>query len=158
MKKYIFIIGIIICSLFFYISTIGWWGYEKWKYRRSTSGNKTESVNRQVFVRNLKYLSNIELDSFNIYLEKGFRYGYLSSDNTRLINDSSFPFQIVFTENIGVNNINFYIINNKKADSLDDVTIYLRQDKLKDTLLIGIDKYTTKWDSIGYIKVWDDKK
>ena len=35
------------------------------------------------------------------------------------------------------------------------MNIYLKEPLLKDTLLVGIQKYTNKWDSIGYIKVWD---
>lgn len=145
--------GLIIINSFF-----GWYGYEKWKYRRSTIGDKKESVNRKVFIRDLQYFSNIKLENFQIYIEKGFKYGYFSEDDTRLIKESKFPFQVSFTESVGLNNINYYVVNKKKYDSIDGTTIFLKKEYLKDTIIVGIDKFTNKWDSIGYIKVWDKTK
>lgn len=157
-KGFIIIISLVvfICIILIYLSSaIGWYGYEKWKHRRSSFGNKTESIQRKVFVKELQYSSNVKLDSFNIYVEKGFKYGYHNENDTRLIEKGNFPYQISFTETVGLNIINYYVLNKEKYDSISGTTIYLKNKYLSDTLLIGINKYTTKWDSIGYIKVWD---
>lgn len=156
MKKYVSIFGVIIvCVVIYFLSTIGWWGYEKWKYRRTTFGNKTESVERKVFVKDLEYFSSIKLENFSVYIEKGFKYGYLGDYQTRLLENDKYPYQITFIDKMGLNNISFYIINKEKFKLLSSSSITLKDAYLRDTLLIGIDKYTKQWDSIGYIKVWD---
>ena len=151
------IIGILLFSIWF-SSAIGWYGYEKWKYRRSTFGNKDESIARKVFVKNLNYMSNTKLDSFDIYIEKGFKYGYHSSEDTRMLENDEMPFQVTFTDRVGLNNISYYIINKKAYDSITATTIYSKKPFLEDTLLIGIDRFNSmkqEWDSIGYIKVYN---
>nr|WP_294931129.1 hypothetical protein [uncultured Flavobacterium sp.] len=154
----VLILGVI-CFGYFALNLIfgGWYGYEKWKPRRSTFGNKKEAIERNVFVKDLQFKSSIPIDSFNVYIEKGFRYGYTSSNNTRIIEDN-WPFQVSFTTQKGINNVNFYIINANKFGSIDNLNVYIKQAKLNDTLLIGINKWNlSKWDSIGYIKVWDKR-
>lgn len=163
LRKNVFFAPVLILSLicvgYFTLNLIfgGWYGYEKWKVRRSTFGNKKESIGRGVFVNDLQFKSSIPIDNFNVYVEKGFRYGYTSSNNTRIIEDT-WPFQVSFTTKKEINNVNYYIINANKFGSIDNLNIYLKQAKLNDTLLIGIDKWNlNKWDSIGYIKVWDKR-
>ena len=157
--KIIFIVLVILMLIIFishFLSPlVGWYGYEQYKYRRLTYGNRKESVERKVFVKSLSHSSSIDTIPFEIYIEKGYKYGYNNSKSTRFVTDSKFPFQISFTDEIGKNNISYYLINKEEYDSIDEMNIYLKEPLLKDTLLVGIQKYTNKWDSIGYIKVWD---
>lgn len=156
----------IILLLFFTVITLnscfsifdGYSGYEKWKYRRSTHGNRNESINRGVFIKDLQYKSSIKLDSFNVYIEKGYKWGFKGNHQTRLIEDVKYPYQLTFTPEKGLNNIYYFIINKNKFDSIDVSNIYLKQKYLKDTLLIGISKHisTTESHRIGCIKVWDN--
>jgi hypothetical protein len=161
--KYIIIITIIIAVIFFIIhlsSAIGWYGYDKWKYRKSTFGDKIESIQRKVFIKDLEYSSSIDLDSFNIYIEKGFRYGYNSSKDTRLSKKDIFPYQICY--NIKMDTSNIYGFDDdfkiNKFDSIPSI-YFLREPKLEKPFIIKINKLQNKkWDSIGYIKVWDKVK
>ena len=138
---------------------IGYNGYQKYKYRRSTFGNRAESVGRKVFVKDLQYSSNVQLDSFDIFIEKGYKWGHYKYEDTNLVKGSKFPFQVSYTQSTGLNYLNYYVINKSKFDSIDNMAIYLQNEDLKDTLIIGIQKFNKKWDSIGYIKVWNpDKK
>lgn len=147
-------VGYIALNVFFG----GWYGYEKWKPRRSTFGNKNEAIERKVFVKDLNYKSSVQVDSFSVFIEKGFRYGFTSSSVTRLVEDG-WPYQVSFIEKKGKNDINYYIINGKDFGSIDNLNLYLKKPYLKDTLFIGINKcHLNKWDSIGYIKVWDKKE
>ena len=168
-SKYSFLIlilgiGFIYFILWFSSSFFGWYGYEKWKYRRCTYGNRDESIERKVFIKDLGVISNIKLDSFNIYIERGFKYGYHSSEKTRFEINGSFPFQISFTDRTNSNNTVYYITQYKKSenDSIAE-TLYLKKPFIKDTLIIGIETckviseepYEIEWDSIGYIKVFE---
>lgn len=159
--KYLIIIALVITVIYFIIylssSAVGWYGYDKWKYRRSTLGNKVESIQRKVFIKDLKYSSNIDLDSFNIYIEKGFRYGYNSSQVTRLLKKDKFPYQICY--NIKTDTINIYEFDDNfisnKYDSIPSV-YFLQGPKLEDPFTIKISRLQNKkWDSIGYITIWD---
>jgi hypothetical protein len=137
-------------------SYFGWYGYEKWKERRATYGNKAEAIERNIFVKDLQFLSSNNTDStFNVYIEKGFKYGYHNSESTRMLENDSYPFQITFTDKVGLNYINYYIINKEIFDSVGTTVAYLKKPVFQDTLLIGIHQYTKQWDSIGFIKVWE---
>lgn len=157
MKKSFFAFGIIICLVFYFLSTIGWWGYEKWKYRRSTFGNKTESIERKVFVKDLKYFSSMKLENFDVYIEKGFKYGYLGDYQTRILENDKYPYQISYQ--IEIDNDNIYGFDDdfksSKYDSISSV-YFLKTPKLEKAIIIKINKLVNKnWDYIGYIKIWD---
>jgi hypothetical protein len=156
MKKSFFAFGIIICLVFYFLSTIGWWGYEKWKPRRSTFGNIKESVDRKVFIRKMNYTSSLELKNFNVYIERGFRYGYFSSEQTRLLKNDKFPFQLCYNQ-IEIDTINNYSFESNINTPYDSISVlFLKNPKLEKEYVIKISKLVSKkWDSIGYIKVWD---
>lgn len=161
--KIVFVLVIIISMLCFGMGLVnsyfGWYGYEKWKYRRSTFGNKTESIERKVFIKELEFHSSIDLDSFHIYIEKGYKFGHHSSRDTRLVTDSKYPFQVSYEFRDKTKLISYEISNKNTYDSIDNITIFLRKPYMKDTLKMGIYKYSSKkWDSIGYLKVWDKPK
>ncbi len=140
-------------ALFFFGS--GWWGYEKWKYRRTTFGNRSESLSRGVFICDASYKSNITLENFNVYIEKGFKYGYLGENNTRILLNDSFPYQLTFP--LETKNLHFYVLDSARYKTEIRRFIYLPHEHFKDTITLGINRYTNKWDSIGYVKVWDPK-
>lgn len=161
--KIVFVVLLIITILYFGMmlvnSYFGWYGYEKWKYRRVTFGNKIESIERKVFIKDLEYYSSIDLDSFPIYIEKGYKYGYHSSRDTRLLTDSKYPYQISYKFLDSTKIISYEIMNKNRYDSIDNVTVFLKKPYFSDTLKMGIYKYSSKkWDSIGYLKVWDKSK
>jgi hypothetical protein len=104
------ILGLVYFLFWFSTAYFGWYGYEKWKYRQSTWGNKKESIERKVFIKDLEYTSNLKLDSFNIFIEKGFKFGYHSASDTRIKVDGNFPYQISHTERTNSNNTVYYFI------------------------------------------------
>jgi hypothetical protein len=143
-------------------SYIGYNGYEKWKYRRNTWGDKREAISRGAFIKDLNYESNLVLDSFNIYIEKGYWFGFKSMDETRFQEGTHYPYQISFG---GIKGMNVYtlIVNYEKFDSIDNSLysrphIYLDKPYLKDTIILTIMKFHKIPDSLGYIKVWDADK
>lgn len=141
-------------------SYVGYNGYEKWKYRRSTFGNKEQYVNRKVFIKSLEYSSNIVLNSFEVYIEKGFRYGYNGNHETVVLENDKYPFQVCY--NISIDKSNVYKYDNSsfktKIDSLSSV-YFLEKPYLDTPFVVKISKLVNnQWDSIGYIKVWDPKK
>ncbi|WP_281228731.1 hypothetical protein [Flavobacterium aquiphilum] len=147
-------LGLVLMNSYF-----GWYGYEKWKYRRVTFGNKIESVKRKVFIKDLEFYSSIDIDSFHIFIERGYKYGYHSAKDTRLLTNNRYPYQLSYKFLDSVNMISYEILNKSRYDSTDNVTVFLKKPYLKDTLKIGIYKYSSKkWDSIGYLKVWDKSK
>jgi hypothetical protein len=135
---------------------IGYNGYEKGKYRRVTYGNRKESVERKVFVKDLRYSSDVDLDTFEIFIEKGYQWGRNNGNDTRLVTKSKHPFQISFRYRVGTNYMVYYVVKNQKFDSITPLTVFLEEPYLKDTLLIGVEKYNVTWEFLGYIKVWDN--
>ncbi len=140
-------------------SYFGWYGYERWKYRRVTYGDIRQSVSRKVFVKKLMYESNVDLKYFKVYLEKGYWCGYDKLDDTRFENTSKYPYQVSFNNGDTIKNVVFNISNYNKFDSIDNnilnVCVYLEKPYLKDTIVLKIIKFDGSKDSIGYIKVWD---
>lgn len=137
-------------------SYFGWYGYEKYKYRRITFGNREESIKRKVFIRDLEFNSNVDLDCFRIYIEKGFKYGYHGSTYTTLIEKSNYPYQISYKFLDSIKLISYEVSNKSKYDSVDNTTIFLKKPELIDTLNLKVFKYSSKkWDSIGFIRVWE---
>lgn len=158
-KRYIFVF-LFIC-IWFINSFFGWFGYKKWEYRRATYGNQVESISRDVFVKKLNFKSNFDTINFNAYIERGFWYGYLNSNDTRFEN-SKFPFQISYNS-LDVKK-DVYLDISKVPASLDSIDrgfyggsiIFLSQNKFNDTLVLCIKKFEQPYDSIGYIKIWDN--
>ena len=167
-SKYKFILILILMLLVTYLvlmiinSYFGWYGYERWKYRMGTYGDKIESVNRGVFIKDLNYNSNIDLNYFKIYIEKGYWCGFHNLEETRFENKTKYPFQISLKSCDTIKNVIFNVINSEQYDSINneilDVCIYLKEPRLKDTLWLKITTFDKKRDSIGYIKVWDKVK
>lgn len=135
-------------------SFFGWYGYKKWENRASTLSIE-ESKERGVFVKELDYKIDSfsgALKNFKPYIEKGFKYGYHSSKETRDLINSQYPYQLSFnyrpTENVTI------LIRSdelKKFDSSNNSWGYLKYPNLKDTIILDIGG-----DGIhsGNVKVW----
>jgi hypothetical protein len=156
--KILFLTIIIAASCYLFLgylsSYIGWYGYEKWRYRVATSDIE-ESRNRGVFVKKLDFkiegFSGI-INDFTPYIEKGFKYGRHSSEVTMPITGTEFPYQLCFnikaSEKIGL------LISEeevKKFDSANNVEGYLKTPYLRDTIIVSI---AGKNIHAGIIKVW----
>lgn len=162
MKKVVFIfIGIILLGVFLYYafgvfsSAVGWYGYQKWKYRGGTTTIK-ESKQRKVFVKELNYKivdsANLKGFYFKPYIEKGFRYGYHSMEDTRIDNFSYYPYNLSYERNIKDSIVlNIFPEDKKKLDSSDIVWGYLKKSSLQDTIRIEIEGMGKQK---GIIKVW----
>mgnify|MGYP000441563202 FL=1 len=133
--------------------------------RRNSWGNIAESKYRNAFVEKLDFQSNIKIDSFQIFIEKGFKWGYFSSSKTSFnLEESKFPYQISHTDRTDNNDVVYSFIGNQKFDSIDKhQTVFLKKPILNDTLIMSVTKFrlieingTNKLiqDSIGYIKVY----
>ena len=160
---------------FFFMSIANWFfgynGYNKHKPRRNSWGNKKESVYRKTFVKDLKTISNIELDSFNIFIERGYKFGFYSSNQTNFITKNTlYPYQISHTNRTNGSKTSYSFVKERgeSPNGLDSVgyhkEIYLKKPKLGDTLKMSIRKFQVikegeknkaVWDSIGYIKVFE---
>ncbi|MFN4027893.1 MAG: hypothetical protein ACK4IZ_10640 [Flavobacterium sp.] len=154
------VFGILIGLCFLYIlanSYCGWYAYKKWVPRRSTYGNIEEAVERNVYVKKLNYKSTKLPKDFNIYIEKGFHYGLHGANDTKLVQNSNYPYQISYVNRSKDDDMSYYIVNQTDFDSLDLTTVYLKSADFKDTLILGIHEFNyeiKKWDSIGIIKIW----
>jgi hypothetical protein len=156
--KILFLTIIIAASCYLFLgylsSYIGWYGYEKWRYRVATS-DIIESKKRQVFVKELHFqVDGFPSKSVNFrpYFERGFRYGVHSSEVTVPITDTEFPYQLCFnvksSEEMGL------IISKDqllKFDSSNVVRGYMREPRLRDTILVTI---LGKNNSSGILKIW----
>lgn len=162
MKKGIIIfIGIVIvCTFLYYVfgvfsSSVGWYGYQKWKYRVGTTTVK-ESKQRKVFVKELNYQivdsANLKGFYFKPYVEKGFKYGYHSMEDTRIDNFSHYPYNLNYERNKKDSiSLEIFSEDKKKLDSSDVVWGYLKQPYLQDTIRIKIDGAGNQK---GIIKIW----
>lgn len=136
---------------------------ERLNERKVTFGDKEWSKNRKVFIKDLNYISSIELKHFNVYIEKGFWFNPWDRDKSVFNKNTNYPYQISFSKGdtiIAKPYSVFKILNIKKFDSidnelLDDTCVYLKNAKLQDTLLLKIIKFDGKRDSIGYVKIWE---
>lgn len=157
-KKLTFALVICIVGGYFilgYISSfVGWYGYKKWRYRVATQ-SVSESQRRNVFVKSLHYrVDNFSgnLPDFQPYIEKGFKYGRHSSEETKELEKTNFPYQLSFnyrpTENITV-----FIRKTEleKFDSSNKSWGYLKEPMLNDTVTLEIHGEGI---SSGVIKVW----
>ena len=140
-------------------SYFGWYGYRMWEQRMGTFGDKSESISRNVFTKDLEYTSNIHLHNFKPYIEKGYWCGVHSLEKTCFKNDTKYPYQISLNTVDTISNVEFTIINAKKFDSINSrpllPIIYLKKPVLKDTIVLKILTFNLKHDSIGYIKIWN---
>lgn len=162
MKKGIIIfIGIVVLCIFLYYafgvfsSSVGWYGYQKWKYRGGTTAIK-EAKQRKVFVKELNYKivdsSNLKGFHFKPYIEKGFRYGYHSMEETRIDTYTKYPYNLSYERNKKDSIVlNIFPEDKKKLDSSDVFWVYLKQPYLKDTIRIEIEGAGNQK---GIIKIW----
>jgi hypothetical protein len=130
-------------------SWVGWYGYEKWKDRKY-SDNISESKKRGVFVKELHY--QIENHSgrefpFEVFLEKAYKYGRHTSEETVVEVNSNFPFQISFpyrpTDSIAIR------VKEGQHAKFDSSGFSFRQAQLSDTIVLEI-----LGRDAGIIKVW----
>lgn len=162
MKKLSFIfIGIVLFSVLLYCafgifsSSVGWYGYQKWKYRVGTN-TISESKHRKVFVKELNYKivdsANLKGFDFKPYVEKGFKYGYHSMEDTRIDKFSHYPYNLSYERNVKDSIVlNIFPEDKEKLDSSDVVWGYLTQPCLKDTIRIEIECMGKQK---GIIKIW----
>ncbi len=149
----VFVAGLL--ALGYLNSYFGWYGYEKWKYRVSTSSIQ-DSKRRGIFVKEL----NFEIDSFpgkienfHAYIEKGFHYGHESEEQTTPLIGSNYPYQLSLnfhaTSKLG---IYLPVTELNKFDSFNVNRGYLKFPKLKDTIKFYLDGENV---NSGIIKVWE---
>jgi len=162
MKKGVYILtGIIILGIFLYYSfgvfssSVGWYGYQKWKYRVGTNAI-SESKQRKVFVKELNYKivdsANLKGFYFKPYIEKGFRYGYHSMEQTRVDTYTKYLYNLSYERNQKDSIVlNIFPEDKVKLDSSDVVWGYLKQPFLKDTIRIEIEG---RGKQKGIIKIW----
>ena len=158
LKKYIssllifvFVIfaGYIIFGL---ISTfMGWDAYEKWKFRKH-SNSIQESIRRGVFEKKLNYIvegyEGVKFE-FEPFIERGFRWGRRTSEETIPIDGSNFPYQLSYNnrlnDSIGI------LMRQDQYHKFDSSIRYLRSPNLPDTIIFKIEG---KGVVSGIIKVW----
>jgi hypothetical protein len=135
-------------------SFVGWYGYQKWKYRVHTK-SIADAKRRKVFVQALHYKVDSfsgSLGDFAPYIEKGFKYGYHSSEDTRALTNTQFPYQLSFnyrpTKDITVTIRHEDL---KKFDSANSSWGFLRKPALNDTIILQIRGKDIR---TGTIKVW----
>lgn len=120
---------------------------------------KYGSKSRNVFVKTLHYkiveAENLHDFKFTPYLEKGFKFGLHTSEETNIVMNSQFPFNLSYDRN-KKDSIALNILNMEKADSSDVVWAYFKKPKLNDTIIIEIDGAENKNGKFisGKIKVW----
>ncbi len=153
--KYILIILCLLVTIYYgigYLSSyMGWYAQEPWKYRKH-SLNISESVSRGVFVKKLNY----QIDSFygvpfkfEPFIEKGFKWGHTTSDETVPLNGSQFLYQLSY--NYRPNQIIGIRIREDQLKKFDSAGRYLLKPQLKDTIILEILGENIK---SGIIKVW----
>jgi hypothetical protein len=150
------ILALIVCFFaFVYINSyFGWYGYKKWLYRKQ-SDNMEDSKRRGVFVKELHF----EVDSFQRdmkwfkpYLERGFKWGYISSDETVFF-VTDYPYQIAFENNVKESIYPQYRDDQfVKFDSCNVNRGYFRYPHLKDTFILVLRGEGIK---SGIVKIWE---
>ncbi|GAO44119.1 hypothetical protein [Flavihumibacter petaseus] len=149
-------LSLLLGSVLGYLSSyVGWYGYEKWRNRVATH-SIDESKSRGVFEKVLNFQVDSfagSLGDFKPYMERGFRYGYHSSEETVPLIDSQYPWQLGF--NI-IPNEKFGVFIRKdqlvKFDSSNSVWGYLKSPHLKDTIILVIRGEQVR---SGQIRVWE---
>lgn len=139
----------------FLSSFVGWYGYEKWKCRVGTSDIQ-DSKKRGVFVKELHYQFVNFPDSikdFVPYLEKGFKFGLHSSEETVQLKNSNYPYQLSFnfkpSERMGLQIDDDQL---KKFDSCGATNGFMKHPVLNDTIIVKIIGLNQRG---SCIKIWD---
>jgi hypothetical protein len=133
-------------------SYVGWYG--KWLYRVHSSGIK-DSKSRGVFVKELSFkIENYPgtLDTFKPFIERGFKFGRHSSDETAPLTGSAYPYQLSFNFTTS-QKIGLLIMREelKKFDSSDAVWGYLASPNLRDTIIVSL---VGEYGHAAFVKVW----
>ena len=161
MKNVLKLLSLVILSLVIgyfvlgYLSSyFGWYGYKKWQYRVATS-DINESKKRGVFVKELHFqIDSFKGDVHNFlpYIERGFKYGHHSSDETVFLQNSNYPYQLSFNFQTSAK-MGLFIKESelKKFDSSNINRGYLKDPDLRDTIVINIIGENIH---SGIIKVW----
>jgi hypothetical protein len=160
-KRLLIFISIIISIVILYYSYgvfssfVGWYGYQKWKYRSRTTTIK-ESKQRKVFVKELNYKiidsANLKGFYFKPYIERGFRYGYHSMEDTRIDIYTKYPYNLSYERNKRDSIVlNIFPEDKEKLDSSNVFWGYLGQPYLRDTISIEIQGMGKQK---GIIKIW----
>jgi hypothetical protein len=154
------IIAIVLAALLYlgfgYLSSmVGWYGYKKWKYR-AASQNIKESKERGVFIKSLHFRVEGPLDGltdFEPFIEKGFKWGYHSSQETRDLDNSEYPYQLNFNYRPDIRTT-ILIRDDQliKFDSAGTAWGYLKEPVLRDTIILTV--HREKSDP-AIIKVWN---
>lgn len=162
----IFIFCLVLCLLYGMVNSFfGWWAYEKWKYRVA-SDSIEESKKWGVFLRELHYKVFTKDKSFNkklaFYIERGFRFGKFSSEDTRPVELSEKkPYQVGYSvlNNDYIGEYHDIVPNESKG--VLPMDFWMNKPSISDTLIFGLYKKTRVInnipmdDSIGYVKVWN---
>ena len=149
-------IALLVILGFLYISNlIAWYGNKRSQYRTASNTIK-ESEGRGVFQKSLQFkidrFSSPNV-SFQPFLEKSFHYGFHSTNDTRPLLDSRYPYQLSFKTKISDSAWAFIRKDQlTKFDSSDEVWGYLSNLHLKDTIILEI---RGSEDDRGIIKVWE---
>lgn len=163
--KIVKIILIILLSGLFLVylsSFFGWYGYEKWKYRRATVDIK-ESKQRGVFLKKLSYV--VYPDTIKtkgvFYVERAYTYGLHSMDDTRILTqkDTKYPYQLLYN---GFDLICLKKDNPNIRDSIERYEIFLKNSTIRDTIYFRLLKRKSTnivdprfTDTIAIVKVFD---
>lgn len=136
-------VAIIFMGFGFLSSYIGWYGYRKWEGRKMSS-SVSEAKARGTFVKRLNYISNpdeMNVQNFEIFIEKGFRYGKHTQDKTILLTNTLYPYQLSFNYQPG-NYITVRISKTdlEKFDSSNSNWGYLAMPSLNDTITLELFK------------------
>ena len=148
MKPHIKLISILLLTVIagyfalgYLSSYVGWYGYKKWKHRIGST-DISESKRRGVFVKELNF--KVEgysghLHGFKPFIERGYKYGYHTSEETLPLTDTNYPYQLSFqykrNQSFGLLILDDDLNN---FDSSDAVWGYLRYPKLLDTITLQI--------------------
>lgn len=138
----------------YFSSYVGWEGYKKWQYRVTTSDIE-ESKRRGVFVRELSFeIENYPgtLENFKPYIERGFKYGRHSSEETTPLTGSAHPYQLSFNFRTSTE-VGLLIPPEelKKFDSSNRTKGYLTSPNLRDTIIVNL---VGEYGHSGIVKVW----
>lgn len=114
------------------------------------------SKQRRVFVKELEYKiidsANLKGFHFKPYIEKGFRYGHHSMEETRVERYSRYPYNLSYERNKSDSIVlNIFPEDKEKLDSSDVIWGYLKQPYLRDTIRIEIEGGGKQK---GTIKIW----
>jgi hypothetical protein len=139
------IIALILLIIYYgfgYINSyFGWYSHEHYKYRKGST-NIADSKRRGVFVKELNYKVegyNDSLYGFKPFIEKAYTWGYNTSEETKPWTNTDYPYQVAFSyqrlSNFGLLATDETL---SKFDSSTGNLIYLKQEKLTDTITLEI--------------------